>query len=319
MRIGILAYAGCVASGVTGFGDVLAMANHLSHTTHFNSAVCSEDGAPVPPFAGPPIMVEQALLQGDAAWDILFIPPAMGLEQPPEALVAAVKDLHAAGTILCAACAGVFFLAEAGLLQERVATTHWGLVDLFRQRYPRVRLEPERMLVDSGDVLCAGGITAYFDLALHLVARFASADLSTQCARALLLDPGRTQQTPYMYLVGAAHHGDDTITAAQEWLEARHTEPVRISALAETVHLTERTLLRRFKQATGKTPTAYLQALRMEHAKRLLESSLESVDAIAGMVGYGDAPAFFRVFKDCTGLTPGEYRRRFSVLGRLAS
>jgi transcriptional regulator GlxA family with amidase domain len=248
--------------------------------------------------------------------DIVYIPPGFKVQGPTPRQRDWIAGLQASDTIVCAACAGVFFLAEAGLLDGRPATTHWGLADEFTARYPRVRLEPEQMLIDGGDYICAGGLTAYFDLALHLVVRFASPELAASCARTLLLDPGRTRQTPYMRLAGAGGTGDDAIDAALIWLDNHHTRPLHVGELAAAVHLGERTLLRRFKKATGRTPSGYLKALRVEHAKRLLESGNDSVDEIVAAVGYSDTPSFFKLFKELTGLSPGSYRSRFGLFTR---
>lgn len=320
MRIDILAYDGCANSGVSGFCDALALANSLAGRNHFTMRVVSRNGARVRPFSGPPLCVDcpmDAPLPGEAIREAVYVPPAIGLEAPDAELAAWVGRAHAAGAVACAACAGVFFLAEAGLLAGRAATTHWGLAAMFADRYPDVRLTPERMLVDGGDYVCAGGLTAYFDLALHLTARFASTELAASCARVLLLDPGRVCQTPYMNLLSPPLHGDAAIITAQEWLENNYARPFRIRELAEAARLSERTLLRRFKKATGRAPREYVQALRVERAKRLLESGNASVDEIAAQVGHNDAPSFFRLFKTLAGLTPGEYRKRFGIVSRV--
>ncbi len=317
MHIDILAYDGCVASGVSGFCDALAVANSLAGREIFSMRLVSREGAPIRPFSGPSLSVDapmDAPSTEGAPLTAIYVPPAFGLDAPDADLAAWVGRTHAAGAVACAACAGVFFLAEAGLLAGRAATTHWGLAATFAARYPDARLTPELMLVDGGDYVCAGGLTAYFDLALHLIARFAAPELAASCARVLLLDPGRARQTPYMTLIGPARHGDAAIIAAQEWLEDNYARPLRIRELSEAARLGERTLLRRFKKATGRTPREYAQALRVERAKRLLESGNASVEEIAAQVGHGDAPSFFRLFKGLTGLTPGEYRKRFGIV-----
>ena len=314
MRVAILAYDSCLASGVHGFSDTLAVANLAAGREVFETAVLSAGGAPVRCFAGAVLQADAAF--GDAGpglrqWDIVYVPPAFGLTAPDAAPAAWVGRAHASGAVACGACAGVFFLAEAGILRGRPATTHWGLAQAFAVRYPDVALEPDRMLVDGGDYVCAGGVTAYFDLALHLVARHISPETALSCARTLLLDPGRVRQTPYMSLLPAV--GDETVARACRWLEGNHARPVRMRELAEAVHLTERTLLRRFRGSVGRTPVQYLQAVRIERAKRLLETGGEPAGEVAAMVGYGDATAFFKAFRDLTGLTPGEYRRRFGI------
>jgi transcriptional regulator GlxA family with amidase domain len=209
----------------------------------------------------------------------------------------------------------VFFLAEAGILRGRPATTHWGLAQAFAARYPDVALEPDRMLVDGGDYICAGGVTAYFDLALHLVARHVSPEAALSCARTLLLDPGRLRQTPYMSLLPLPSAEDEAVAAARRWIEDNYARPVRIGEVAAAAHLTGRTLLRRFRRAVGRTPAQYLQAVRIERAKRLLETGGESTGEISSMVGYADATAFFKAFRELTGLSPGAYRRRFGLSG----
>lgn len=164
--------------------------------------------------------------------------------------------------------------------------------------------------MDDGQV----PLTASFDLALYLVARLASRELMADCARTLLLDPGRVSQAPYASLATSTSHGDEAVARAETWLEAHHAEAVSLAELAGAVALSERTLARRFKRATGRTVGGYLQALRVERAKRLLERGSEPVEAVAAAVGYGDVPAFFKRFKALTGLTPGGYRERFGIV-----
>lgn len=314
MRVGILAYENCLASGVYGFADTLAVANAVVGREVFEATILSADGAPARCFSGTSVAADASLAgAGPEGWDIVYAPPAFGLTAPGPEQAAWLGRAHARGAVACGACAGVFFLAEAGILRGRPATTHWGLAGSFAARYPGVPLEPDRMLVDGGDYICAGGVTAYFDLALHLVARHASPEAALACARTLLLDPGRVRQTPYMSLLPLPAAGDEDVAAARRWLEDNHARPVSIGELAGAVHLTGRTLLRRFRKAVGRTPAQYLQAVRIERAKRLLETGGESAGQIAAMVGYADATAFFKAFRELTGLTPGEYRRRFGL------
>ena len=314
MRVGILAYDTCFASGVHGFSDTLAVANLIMGREVFETVVLSAGGGPVRCFAGAVVGAGGALGDagpGEGRWDIVYVPPAFGLTEPDAALAGWLGRAHASGAVACGACAGVFFLATAGILRGRPATTHWGLARAFAARFPDVPLDADRMLVDGGDYVCAGGVTAYFDLALHLVARHASPEAALACARTLLLDPGRVRQTPYMSLLPVA--ADETVARACRWLEDNHARPVRMRELAGAVHLTERTLLRRFRASLGRTPVQYLQAVRIERAKRLLETGGEPAGEIAALVGYADATAFFKAFRELTGLTPGEYRRRFGM------
>lgn len=251
-------------------------------------------------------------------WDLAYVPPAFGVAGGGPELAHWVRRAHAAGAVACAACAGVFTLAEAGLLDGREATTHWALAGEFAARFPRVRLDARRLLVDGGDCVCAGGVTAYFDLALLVIARYASAEAAAACARTLLLDPGRTSQTPYMSLLAGPPHGDAAIARAQRLLEDAVSPAPTLGELARAAQLGERTFQRRFRKATGRSPLEYLQALRVERAKRLLATSGQSVAEIADAVGYGDPASFFRLFRHMAGVTPGEYRQRFTCFAPVA-
>lgn len=319
IRIAILAYDMCLPSGVSGFADVFSVAGHVrgQHdiTGDFAVSVLSHDGHPVHPSGGLPVAVHGQI--GEASeglpWDVVYVPPSLGPGVHAPGLTDWLAATHASGSVVCGACAGVFLLAAAGLLDGRQATTHWGLEREFRLAYPGIPLDTRRMLIDHGDVVCAGGLTAYFDLALHLVTRFAGRDLTLACARTLLLDPGRVHQSPYMDLAGSSRHGDALVAEVQRVIEEGHTKHLSVGDLAAAVHTTPRTLLRRFSRALGTSPAAYLQAVRMEHAKRLLEATGQPVTSVALEVGYRDVPAFFRAFRELTGLTPKDYRARFGL------
>jgi len=358
MRVAIMAYDGCLASGISGFADTLAVANLAAGREVFAISILGVDagrdagtqgagrgagtdagvgrgsadvdlgtqagGGPgrdtgakaaagaVHGFRGTPIAVDAGMAAADAGgWNVVYVPPAFGRAGQMQQLAQWVGQAHAAGAVACAACAGVFVLAEAGILAGREATTHWALAREFAARHPDVGLNAGRMLIDGGDYLCAGGVTAYFDLALRLIARFIAPEAAAQCAQTLLLDPGRSSQTPYASLAAAAPHGDAAIAQALRWLEDNLQGPAGVRGLAEAVHLGERTLLRRFKKATGRTPKEHLLALRIERAKRLLATTNEAATEVAAQAGYADATAFYRLFKNMVGVAPGEYRRRF--------
>ena len=315
MKVAILAYSGCVASGIYGFSDVLAMANFLQGKKLFSTSILGLHGAQVNVFSGPDVVPERSLVLGEE-WDIIYVPPAIGLVVSPPELVEWIREAHAAGALAAAACAGVFFLAEAGILDSRPATTHWGLAGEFTAMYPDTPLLTRQILVDGGDYVCAGGLTSYSDLALHLITRFATPELTAQCARALILDGGRIHQAPYIDLGATSHHSDEDVTRAEQWILENYNKPVTISAMARSINMCERTFQRRFKQATGRTPSVYVQRLRIERAKRLLEVTTLPVSGIIDKIGYQDAPAFFRLFKSLTGLTPGEYRNRFGLFNQ---
>jgi transcriptional regulator GlxA family with amidase domain len=328
-RIGILAYPNCVASAVLGALDVFAIANWEWQNRQaesidnalpmFQVQVLSLDGQPVQGFGHcPAIVPHDAVQQPPQAFDLIMVPPWLGdleaILHAEHSAIAWIKDCHVQGINLSAVCTGTFFLAEAGLLAGRPATTHWMWAPHFRKRYPEVSLKPERILIDGGDVICAGGMTAYLDLSLYLVAKYGSADLATTCSKLLLVDTGRWSQAPYQLFNAPKNHLDEPILRTQDWLEEHHTEPVSIQELAQVANLEKRTFMRRFKRATGDSPLQYVQQLRISSAKHLLESTNQSFAEITWQLGYQDVSSFQRLFKQVTGLSPGDYRNKFSLL-----
>ncbi len=218
----------------------------------------------------------------------------------------------AAGQVRVASnCTGAFLLAEAGLLDGRQATTHWGFSNQFRQRFPAVDLQSDKLITVDGHIACAGGGMAWWDLGVYLVERFAGAKVARELAKAFVIDAGRTSQAPYGALQARRYHSDAAVLTLQDWLEANYTRPVTLQTLARLAGLTERSLIRRFKAATGDTPTGYLQILRVESARQHLENSRSPVEEVTRMVGYEDVSSFSRLFRKHTGLAPGVYRARF--------
>jgi len=323
-RIGIIAYDNCIASAVLGAVDVFAVANWewQNDQAHdgplFEVEVVSMDGRQVHGFKhGLPILPHRAVRREEAL-DLIIIPPWLGdmetVLRAGQDVIAWVQACHTQGTYVTGVCTGTFLMAEAGLLTGREATTHWLWSPPFRERYPDVMLKPEKILIDEGDVICAGGMTAYLDLCLYLVSKFGAADLASMCSKLLLVDSGRRSQTPYQVHSFQKNHADEEILHVQEWLEAHYMESVPVQVLARRARLGKRTFMRRFKQATGDSPREYVQRLRVESAKRMLESTQKTFSEITWHVGYKDVSSFHRLFKRRTGLSPGAYRSKFSLL-----
>lgn len=223
-----------------------------------------------------------------------------------------LKEWHAEGRVLAANCTGVAWLAASGLLDGREATISWWLVPWLRARFPAIRLQANALLVDSGDLLTSGAASAHHRLALRLIERLAGADIARQCARLALIDVHRNSQAPYADFAHYLGHGDELVVRAQHWLQESLSRPLRLSDLAAALAASERTLMRRFRRALGDTPLHYLQQLRLNSARRLLETTSMGVKEIVVAVGYGDESTFRRLFKRELGCTPGDYRRASS-------
>ncbi|MEH6446727.1 MAG: helix-turn-helix domain-containing protein [Oceanospirillaceae bacterium] len=244
----------------------------------------------------------------------IIIPPSLGPQQSQQSRAALVTWLtrqHQQGAIICSVCAGAFLLAQTGLLKNRAATTHWALSEKFTQNFPDVLLDSDKLLIDEGDIMTAGGLMAWVDLGLRLVDRFIGTSIMQQTARYFLVDPGGREQRFYRTFSPALQHGDQAILGVQHWLQKHSNTKFTMASLAGKINLTERTFLRRFFKATKLNPSEYLQFLRVGKARSLMESSTLSVDEIAWQVGYQDSSAFRRIFHKTMGLTPREYRKRF--------
>ncbi len=216
------------------------------------------------------------------------------------------------GTVISSFCTGAFLLASSGLLAGKTATTHWRSADLFRRVFPYIRLDCDQLIVDNGDVICSGGSMSYIDLCLHLIDRFIGKDIVSDCAKLLVFDPVRQKQSPYVSFKAQKKHEDKAILAAQDWLERHFNNDISMEALADKVGLGTRTFKRRFKQATSENPINYLQRIRVEQVKDKLEKTNDSINQIIWSVGYEDISSFRQLFKRFTGLTPKDYRQKFS-------
>lgn len=230
-----------------------------------------------------------------------------------------LRRQHQAGAVLASACTGVLLLAETGLLSGREATIHWAFAPIFRRHFPDVRLRTREVLIASGereDLIMTGGVTSWHDLALYLIARFVGPTTAQAMARLLMLTWHGEGQAPYMEFAPRRDHGDAAIADLQAWLESHYALPSPVEAMAVHSGLARRTLLRRFKEATGLSPLTYVQGLRVAAARRRLERSDAPVEAIGLEVGYENTGFFRRVFQRSTRLTPSAYRKRFRSQSR---
>ena len=222
-----------------------------------------------------------------------------------------LKNRYREGTHIATICTGAFVLAETGLLDGKTATTHWAFAGQFKKRYPRIRLKAERLITDEGDLFCSGGYSAAIDLSLYLVEKYCGHEVALQSSKSMLSDMNRTSQAPYAMFQYRKDHGDDHIVSVQEWIENDFDKNLNYDDLAHKIGLSRRTLVRRFKTATGETPLTYQQNIRVEAAKRLLEKGIRSFDEITYNVGYEDSSTFRKIFSKRTGLLPKEYRKKF--------
>ena len=316
IHIGLLNYPGAMQSALHG----------LTEMFYFTDRICAEyTQAQLPRFATSHFMLQGETVVSDNSFistttekpsqlAVLIVPPSVGshyYQQPSSFLLEWLKQVHVDGTIICSACAGTYILAAAGLLEQRPATTHWNLATHFQQGFPQVQLDTDRILINDGDIITAGGLMSWMDLGLELVEQFTRPAIVLELGKWLIIDTGNREQQFYKKFVPAYDHGNALVIKAQRYIQKSYMDPLTIKKLAADCTVTDRTLLRNFVSATGYTPMEYIQQVRIQKARELIETTTMRIEQIAFSVGYEDSSAFRKTFKKLTGLAPGEYRSRF--------
>lgn len=291
--------------------------NQSPQTPFFDVSIASADGRPIQCTNNVQVLPHSSI-EAIEKTDLIVIASATYIEKilkkNPE-LVPWIQRQYHGGAHVASICTGVFLLAETGLLDGKYATLHWGFARMFEKKYPRVTLRQDRMFIDQGRLYCSAGVNAGMDLSLYLVEKFCGRKAAVASAKTMVLDLGRTDQSPYGCFLFPKDHGDPIVIKAQTWIEANSTALIDYDGMAREYRISRRSLERRFKQATGVTPLGYLQHLRVETAKRLLEEGEKTFNEITYQVGYEDISFFRKVFVRLTGLRPKEYQQRFQGYG----
>ncbi|MEW6259267.1 MAG: helix-turn-helix domain-containing protein [Thermodesulfobacteriota bacterium] len=329
-RIVFLLYDQCMYSAIAGMIDAFSIANqwHRYWKRSENTDEKLDDSVPfefevVSPKAETVItegnvrILPHRSMEDTLHAGLIVIPPYMVAHHPIPKQMPMILDWiqsrYRSGIPIAAACTGTFVLAMTGLLDGRLATTNWQYANRFRKEFPKVHLKPERVLTEDSGLICSGAATAMYHLALRVIDMFGSKNLAHACAKTLLVDANRKAQTPYRITVFRKDHGDQAIIKAQQWMEEHFHETVSVDHAALHAGLSPRHFKRRFKQATTENPLAYLQLLRLEAAKHLLETTIKSIEEITFQVGYEDSSTFRRLFRKYTSLSPREYRDKFKT------
>ncbi|HET9267172.1 MAG TPA: helix-turn-helix domain-containing protein [Vicinamibacterales bacterium] len=321
-HVSLVALPDAVVSTLAGLYDVLngAALVGLTSGAPFAVEIVGEAAGPMRLASGVPFEVQRSI-DGIESTDIVIVPSILlrsGVWQKGRyaKLVHWLQRVHTRGAVLCSACSGIFVLAETGLFDGNDATVHFGYADAFSAAYPAVSVHPERVLVISGrreELVSSGASNTWHDMALYLIARYAGATVAQEVARYFALQWHQDGLAPYIVFQGKTDHGDAEIDGAQQWLAKHFSVASPVEEVIKRSKLAERTFKRRFTQATGLAPIAYVQRLRIEDAKRRLERTDAPVDEVSWRVGYEDAAFFRRLFKRTTGMTPGAYRKRFRI------
>ncbi len=287
----------------------------------FDVSLRTSDGAPYWDINGRKITPD-AMLSEAPAPDLIIVPdlhidPNTGMPDDMKPVADWIGAAEARGAIVTSVCSGTMLLGATGLLDGKEATTHWGFADMLDRNYPKVKVCRDRILVPAGEghrVVTAGGASAWADLMLYLIARFAGADEARRIAKIYLIDPHLDGQLTYASLTSARQHDDQLIAQAQVWAAQHYDTPSPVAAMAERSGMTERGFHRRFKKATGQAPGDYIQTLRIEEAKQLLETSATPIDEVSAEVGYSEPSSFRSAFRKRVGISASAYRKKWQAL-----
>lgn len=281
----------------------------------YRFSLCSLDAGPLRATGGVRIQARRGLA-GLSEADTIAIPGWRDPDEvPPAHLLRALTRAHDRGARLLALCSGAFVLAAAGLLDGKRATTHWRYADKLRARYPRIQVEPNVLYVDEGKVLTSAGSAAGIDLCLHVVRCDYGAEIANQVARRLVVPPHRDGGQSQYVREPMPKRPPAGLAKVLDWALTRIEQPLGLEDLARQANMSVRTLARRFAQETGSTPHRWLTHQRLLAAQRRLETTDDSIDAVADAVGFDTAMTLRHHFRRAYGTTPTAYRRRFSVRG----
>ncbi len=311
--IAILGFEGAQSLDVTGPLEVFATAERLS-AGRYATTVVSPDGAPFATSSGLRITPECGLDALGEALDTLVVAGGGGVSNARRdaGTVAAIAAVAARSRRVASVCTGAFLLAAAGLLDDRRAATHWSATDLLAERHPSVDVDPDSIFVRDGDVWTSAGVTAGIDLALALVEDDHGREAALEVARWLVVFATRPGgQAQFSAPLAAQLAEREPIRAAQELARARPESDLTVEALADHAHMSVRGFARAFRREVGMTPAAYVEAVRIERAVAMLQTTAAGADQIAVACGFGTAETFRRAFRRRMGVTPGEYRARF--------
>ncbi len=228
------------------------------------------------------------------------------------ALITWIREAYKSGAEVASMCTGAFLLAATGLLDGKSCSTHWNAASAFGRMFPRVELRSDKVVTAEQGIYTNGGAYSFLNLVLVLVERYFDRETAIYCSKIFQIDIERASQSPFSIFQSQKEHGDPVVERAQQYLEEHLDKKISFEQLASTLAVSRRNFDRRFIKATGNTPMEYLQRVKVEVAKSTLEKGRKSIFEVMSDVGYADDKAFREVFKRITGISPLDYRARYS-------
>lgn len=248
--------------------------------------------------------------------DLIIVPAFYGdrdaMLKKHQGIISWIKKAYADGSEVASLCSGIYFLAEAGLLPGRSCTAHWSDMEDIVRRYPDVNFLSDMVITDQEGIYTSGGAFSSLNLILYMIDKFCGREVGVWASKMFSLDMDRMSQSHFAVFKGQRQHNDKDILGAQTYIEENHHRPLNIDNIAERTNMSKRNFIRRFKKATQNTPFEYLQRVKIEAAKKALEKGNQNINLLMYDAGYNDVKTFREVFKKITGLTPQDYRRKYS-------
>ncbi len=216
------------------------------------------------------------------------------------------------GAEIASICTGAFLLASTGLLDGRSCSTHWSVADNFKNMFPKVNLQPDKLITDENGIYTNGGAYSFLNLVIYLVEKYYDRQTAIFCSKVFQIEPDRNSQSAFAIFTGQKSHGDEMVIKAQAYIESKLDEKVSVEHLSSRFAVGRRNFDRRFIKATGNTPVEYSQRVKIESAKKAIETSRRTINEVMYEVGYSDVKAFREVFRKITGMSPLEYRNKYN-------
>jgi transcriptional regulator GlxA family with amidase domain len=255
-------------------------------------------------------------IQDISKTDLIVIPSLNhNYEQAVKAngqLIEWIEQQYKNGAEIASICTGAFLLASTGLLDGRTCSTHWAAADTFRTLFPKVDLQADRLITDENGIYTNGGAYSFLNLVIYLVEKYFDRQTAIYCSKVFQIEMDRESQSAFTIFTGQKQHGDEMVKEAQAYIESNMQEKISVEHLSARFAVGRRNFDRRFIKATGNTPVEYLQRVKIESAKKALETSRKTINEVMYEVGYADVKAFREVFRKVTGMSPLEYRRRYN-------
>jgi transcriptional regulator GlxA family with amidase domain len=323
MKVVIPVFKNCVSASVVGMMDMLQLTENfykhlpIKKKQWFSVQLVSIEESKTVQNNGFEINCDVTLAECKDA-DLVIIPAMVGdfaaLIETHANFIEWLKIQYTKGMILCSTCSGAFFLAATGHLDGKEVTTSWFASNDFRKMFPRVKLMDEKIVVDNGKTITGGATLSFQNLCIYLIEKYYGTEIGNYAAKMFLVEKGKSSQLTYSIFQTQKDHNDIEIRKIQGFIEENAAEKLVVSSLADKSAMAERTFIRRFKNATGNTPSEYIQRVKVELAKKLLENDKTSVKEICYETGYEDQSYFRNVFKKYTGLTPVDYKKQFTFM-----